>query len=85
MKEHPRFLVLHLRHVIIAAVIFLLLILLSIVLIVNTSDKNTDETNIREEYKNIFSTLEKKDTKFYSITNIYRNFIVEYLKPSSES
>lgn len=44
MKEHPRFLVLHLRHVIIAAVIFLLLILLSIVLIVNTSDKNTDET-----------------------------------------
>ena len=49
-----------------------------------TYDKNTDETKIREEYKNIFSTLEKKDTKFYSITNIYRNFIVEYLKKYKE-
>ena len=45
-----------------------------------TYDKSTDETKIREEYKDIFKILEKKDTKLYSITNIYRKFIIDYLK-----
>lgn len=45
-----------------------------------TYDKNTDESKIREEYKNIFKVLENKDTKLYSITNIYRKFIIDYLK-----